>query len=283
MLADKELLDRFGKSRDELIRITDAHTLDVQAWLSSRSPRAAKFQGQGVKASSTGLNIPLLNLALGCNFPEGTSAEEVEAEIRSVRKFFAERNVPWLWWMSAKPSPANMSQILERQGFITDNDPLPAMVAPISQDVSSFPSCPEDIQVWRAETIEDLKSASLIRRLAFRFTEGEALTYFEDMASDWLEDASRARLFLAGRERSAPVSIGAVIQGAGVPGIYVMATLPENHRQGYGKAMMWKLMQEAKSCDSDIIILTASKSGFGLYKQFGFVHIFGFDFYWLSP
>lgn len=281
MLTDEEILTHFGKSRDELIRIAETHTLDVQSWLSSRSPCAEKFSGKGIRASSTGIKVPLLNLVLGCNFPEGTGEANIEAEVRAVKEFFAKHNVPWYWWMNIKPSPANIGEILKRQGFAADDNPLPAMIAPISQDINAIPSYPEDIQVWRASSMEDLKHASIIRRIAFGFAEGEALTYFEDMSSDWLDDSSRARLFLAGIEKSAPVSIGAVIHGAGIPGIYVMATLPEFHRQGYGKTIIRKLLIEAKSFGGDYIALTASKEGFGLYSQFGFVHLFGFDFYWL--
>jgi len=279
MHSDTELINRFGKSRDELTQITDKHTLEVQAWLSSRSPQAAQFIGKGVKASSTGFNIPFLNLALGCNFPGGTSVAEIEAEIEAVKDFFAKRNVPWYWWMNAKPSPVNIRQLLEKHGLAYDNPPLPAMIAPISQDIDSFPSYPEDLLVWRAETTEDLKSASLIRRVAFEFPKDEALTYFKDMESDWLDDSSRARLFLAGKDKSEPVSIGAVIEGAGVPGIYVMATLPEHHRKGYGKAIMRRLLSEAKSFGGDVIVLTASEAGAGLYSQFGFIRLFSFDFY----
>jgi GNAT superfamily N-acetyltransferase len=218
---------------------------------------------------------------LGCNFPEGTSQAAIEAEVEAVKEFFAERNVPWYWWMNSRPSPANIAEILQRHGFATDNIPLPAMIAPLSQDINALPSCPEDIKVWRAESIEDLKHASMIRRTAFRFAEGEALTYFEDMSSDWLDDSSRARLFLAGPETSTPVSMGAVISGAGIPGIYVMATLPEYDRQGFGKAILRRLLSEAKSFGGEYVALTASKAGFGLYSQFGFVHLFGFDFYWI--
>ena len=282
MLTDEEILTRFRKLRDELIYIVDAHTLDVQAWLSSRSPRAEKFSGKGIRASSTGIKVPLLNLVLGCNFPAGTSEANIEAEVRAVKEFFARRDVPWYWWMNNKPSPTNIGEILKQQGFVTDDNPLPTMIAPIAQDISALPSYPEDIQVWRAESIEDLKHASMIRRIAFGFTENEALTYFEDMSSDWLDDSSRARLFLAGIEKPTPVSIGAVIHGAGIPGIYVMATLPEYHRQGYGKAILHKLLIEAESFGGDYIALTASEAGFGLYSQFGFVHLFGFVFYWLT-
>lgn len=279
MLTDEELFQRFGKSRAELTRVADAHTLEVQAWLSSRSPAAAQFQGRGARASSTGFKLQFLNLALGCDFPAGTSAEEVEAEIEAVKEFFAKRNVPWYWWMSAKPAPANFGELLQKHGLEYDAPALPAMIASNGQAENSFPEYPPEIQVWQAETREDLRAASLIRRIAFRFAEGEALTYFEDMESDWRGASARARLFLAGRERSAAVAIGAVIEGAGVPGIYVMATLPEYHRQGYGKALMHRLMREAKSLGREVVVLTASKAGAGLYAQFGFVQIFGFDFY----
>jgi GNAT superfamily N-acetyltransferase len=115
--------------------------------------------------------------------------------------------------------------------------------------------------------------------MAFKFPAGEAETYFEDMSSDWLDDSSPARLFLAGENEDTPVSIGAVIEGAGIPGIYVMATLPDHHRKGYGKAILTRLLAETASAGSQMIALTASEAGFGLYSQFGFYHLFDFDFY----
>ncbi len=278
MISDKKLLEQFGKPRNELIQLADEHTLKVQAWLSSRSPQAAKFSGKGIKASSTGFNIPLLNLALGCDFPAHTSAAEIEAEVKSVIDFFARRNVPWYWWMNTKPSPSNIAQILEKHGVEYDA-PLPAMIAPLRQDEHLWPAYNKNIHVWRANSIVDLQAASKIRRLAFRFPEGQAMTYFEDMPSDWLDDASPARLFLAGESESEPVSIGALIEGAGVPGIYVMAALPDQHRKGYGKAILAHLLREAANSESRVVVLTASEAGFGLYSQFGFIHLFDFDFY----
>ena len=276
---NEELIEQFGKSGDELTRLVDQHTLTVQAWLSSRSPQAARFEGLGVKASSTGFKIPLLNLALGCNFPAGSSEKDVSEEVKAVIDFFAKRNVPWYWWMSTRPSPKLIPQILEEYGLAYDAPPLPAMIASLSQGKSSFPTYDEKIQVWRAGSTADLQAASRIRRTAFEFPENEAMTYFEDMPSDWLDDASPSRLFLAGEDQSEPVSIGAMIVGAGIPGIYVMATLPEHHRKGYGKAILTRLLSEAASSGNQMIALTASEAGFALYSQFGFLHLFDFDFY----
>jgi GNAT superfamily N-acetyltransferase len=278
LASDELIFNEFSKSRADLTELVSHHTMTVQGWLSSRSPRAVKFEGKGVKASSTGFNLPLLNLALGCDFPADVTQKEIDEEIEAIKRFFANRNVPWYWWMNANPSPKNIQEILRDHGLEYDDPPLPAMIASLKVDMSTLPNYPENICVWQARSVEDLKAASKIRRLAFRFPDGEALTYFEDMAADWLHNES-VKLFLAGEDESVPVSIGAVIEGAGIPGVYVMATLPDHHRKGYGKAILSSLIHESAVKGHEIMALTASEAGFGLYTQFGFHHLFGFDFY----
>lgn len=278
-IVDEETIWKvFGTSQHELISLIDRHTLTVQAWLSSRSPRAVMFKGKGVRASSTGLNVRLLNLALGCNFPAGISDSEIEEEIEVVKGFFARRNVRWFWWMSTFPSIKNVRDVMERHGFEYDDPPLPAMAAPLTLGDMHLPEYPKHIRVWQAQTVKDLQAASFIRRTAFKFREGEALTYFEDMESDWLENDS-VKLFLAGEKTSEPVSIGALIHAEDIPGVYAMATLPDYHRKGYGKALLTRLMSEAAAQGHELIALTASQVGFGLYSQFGFRHVFNFDLY----
>jgi GNAT superfamily N-acetyltransferase len=281
LASDEIILQTFGKTRPELTALIDLHTLTVQSWLSSRSPQAMTFQGKGIKASSTGLKIPLLNLALGCNFSPDTREEEMEAEIESVKDFFARRSVPWYWWMNATPAPKHITTILEKHRLMHYGAPLPAMAASLVQDTASFPKYPKQIRVWRAQNLQHLREASKIRRLAFGFPEGEALTYFEDMSSDWLE-GDAVKLFLAGESESNPAAMGALIFACGIPGIYVMATLPDQHRKGLGKAVLERLLYEAASQGHALVSLTASKAGFGLYSQFSFHHIFGFDFYVLA-
>ncbi len=278
LASDEIIFSEFGKTRKELTELVSRHTMAVQGWLSSRSPQAKKFKGKGIKASSTGFKLPLLNLALGCNFPSDATQEEIDAEIEATKSFFADRNVPWYWWMNANPYPNNIHAILENHGLECDAPPLPAMAVSLKMDIATFPAYPNNICVWQAQSIEDLQAASKIRRLAFKFPDGEALTYFEDMAADWLNNES-VKLFLAGEDESAPVSIGAVIEREGIPGIYVMATLPDHHRKGYGKAVLSRLMLEATTKGHEIMALTASDQGFGLYTQFRFRHLFGFDFY----
>ncbi len=269
------------KSHDQLVHLADCHTQTVQAWLSSRSPNAVQLERKGVKLSSTGLRVPLLNLALGCNFPADATDEEINSEIAAIKAFFTRRGVPWLWWIGPNATPANMAHHLHEHGLAARPRKLPAMIAPLDTTVRPKMSSAHEIKVWRAQSNADLRAASHIRHQAFRFPPGQALHYFENMAADWLSDTSPARLFLAGRQTNAPVAIGAVIEGAGLPGIYIMATLPECTRQGYGKAILAHLLQYIKEQNKGdtMVVLTASAYGFPLYAQFGFKHLFDYSIY----
>ena len=259
----------------ELIRQADVHTCAVQAWLSSRAPNATQMDGVGVKITSTGLPIPLLNLVLSQGYPLDTPEKVISDDIELAKSFFAKRNVPWYWWLGPNPQPPDMSQRLENHGLVCQSPPLPTMIAPLpARSVTYNPL----IRVWLATTPADLAAASSIRRVAFRFPEGAALDYFEAMSDDWL-NGDPARLYLAGLGDGPPAAIGAWIMGAELPGVYVMATLPDWRRQGLGKAILARLVADAAIDRHPFMVLTASRFGYPLYQQFGFEQIFDYGIY----
>lgn len=296
-LSPQAIAERFGRPAAEVIRLADRHTLAVQQWLSTRAPRAVIFQGRGATATSSGLAVPLLNLALGGQF--ATADEEtVEEEIEAVIAFFKKRQVPWRWWLGPQVRPPDLPERLERHGLTFRGRLLPALAARLPVPVA--PADPA-IHVWLAADESDLQAASTIRRIAFRFPPGTALDYFEACADDWLGGstglcasippkgrrgvdtahgmAGHARLYLARVGDGPPAAIGALIMGAGYPGLYVMATLPDWQRQGLGRAIMAYLMQDANATGHELAFLTASPFGYPLYRQFGFEHIFDYRIY----
>jgi GNAT superfamily N-acetyltransferase len=268
-----ESIARIGKSWDTVAHLADEHTMAVQSWLPTRAPHAVQFKGLGVTAGSSGIPVSLLNLAIGCHYPPGTSDKLIDTEIKAVKTFFADRGVPWYWWIGPHPHPHNIAQRLERHGFELDPLSLPAMVAPLPAPKS--PQLNPAAQVWLAASQKDLKTASTIRRIAFGFPNGAALDYFEAMSGDWLR-GDPARLYLARLGNGPPAAIGALIMGAGMPGVYVMATLPEWGRRGLGKAILARILSEAAAEGHDMIALTAGSRGYPLYRQFGFEHIFDY-------
>ncbi len=283
LASPKMLAARFGQTRDEIACLVDRHTCAVQLWLTTRAPQAARFEGVGVKAGSSGLAIPLLNQALGSDFAEGTDDETIANEIEAVKVFFARRGVPWYWWLGPTVNPPDMAQRLERHDLKFDRPLLPALVAPLpAPDVPLDP----EIHVWQASDRLDLQAASAIRHAAFRFPAGEALDYFEAMPHDWLDkdsserpDTGAARLYLARLGDGPLAAISALIMGNGLPGVYVMATLPEFRRRGLGKALLARILAAAAADGHRLIVLTASDLGYPLYRRFGFEHIFNYAIY----
>ncbi|MEM7348018.1 MAG: GNAT family N-acetyltransferase [Chloroflexota bacterium] len=259
---------------DNLPSLVDTHIMEVQSWLGTRAPNAQRFEETGFKAVSSGLDVPLLNLVLGCRSPIGISNESIGYHIELIREFFAERGVAWSWWIGPSPTPVNIGQHLERHGLHPVSS-RPAMVASLSAAQSASPS---GISVWQARSLLDLEAASTIRRIAFCFPYGTALNYFESMADDWL-NSDNVRLFLARAGDGAPAAMGALITGAGMPGVYAMATLPEWSRRGLGTAILHRIMSEAAADGHQFIALTASRYGYPLYQRVGFEHIFDYTIY----
>lgn len=259
-----------------IARMADTHTRAVQAWLSTRAPGADRLDGVGITAASTGLGVRLLNLALGYEYPAEISDPVIETEIENVKAFFARRGAPWSWWISAQSVRSDFDQRLKRHG-LTFNGPLPAMAAALPV---ALPELDPNICIRQVATHADLQAASVIRRAAFRFPDGAALTYFEDMADDWLEpERSAAWLYLAAVADGPPASLGALIVREGVAGVYVMATLPKWGRRGLGKAILAHILDKAMQQGHRLIALTASRFGFPLYRQFGFEHIYDYAIY----
>ena len=263
----------------DIIHQVDSHTRAVQRWLSSRAPTAVQIEGVAVQAQSTGLQIPLLNLALSGTYPDHTPDQTILAEIEQVKAFFLERGVPWYWFIGPSQSSIHLPPFLERCGLKSRPRPLlPALVAPLSSwSEDDYPQ-PKNLAVWPIQTVSDLETASKIRHNALQFPGNEGIDYFEAMASDWLA-GDPAVLYLAGVKGEPPAAVGAMIMAKGIPGIYVMATAPQWRRNGLGKAVVHRIMHDAQIAGHQQIALTASPIGFLLYQQFGFKHIFDYQVY----
>jgi GNAT superfamily N-acetyltransferase len=271
-LSHQAISERFGRPANEVIRLTDQHTLAIQRWLSTRAPGAVICRENGVTVTSSGLGVALFNLALGGQFEDEATLDQ---EIEAIRAFFEERRVPWAWWIGPQVHPPDLLERLERRDLAPDMH-LPALAARLP---GATGPAPPDVHVWLAASLSDLQAASAIRRIAFRFPPGQALDYFQACTDDWLKGGRAphyARLYLARAGDGPPAAIGALIMGAGYPGVYVMATLPDWRRRGLGRAIMARLMQDANATGCPLAFLTASRFGYPLYRRFGFEHVFDY-------
>ena len=102
------------------------------------------------------------------------------------------------------------------------------------------------------------------------------------MPESWCDPIDKNLVYIAKYKKGPFAALGALVYAEGIPGIYVMATLPEYGRKGLGQAILHQLLGRAISNGDQYIALTASASGIGLYTKFGFVPIFDYKIYQLN-
>ena len=273
-VSKKAIETRFGRCWDQVAYLTDRHTMVVQSWLASRSPHAERFKNEGTVISSTGLNASILNAALGAEFSGDVSNAKIREVIESVQDYFAKRGVPWRWWLGPFAQPSDMSRRLKQTGM-KELFRLAGLAAALPV---KLPAINPEVRVRLATDKKDLQEASRIRREAFKFAPRAASHYFEDMADDWL-CGDPARLYV-GQISDGPVAgIGALIMGEGVPGVYVLATLPEWERRGIARGILTRILLDAEAEGHQLMVMTAGSEASPLYWKFGFEPIFEYTLY----
>lgn len=207
------------------------------------------------------LPFPLFNSVVRARLSDAEADAGIDARIRAC----AHRRVPMLWWTGPQSTPVDLAARLERRGFVTE--PAFGMAA----DLESMAALPRDRDITVDEVDDDTTLAIWSRVLCSAFGAPHS---FGDAFADLvrvmgLDAASPFRHFL-GRVQGEPAATCSVFFGAGVAGIYDVATLPERRRRGLGAAVTHAATSAAIARGYRMAILHSSTAGAAMYRALGF-------------
>lgn len=198
--------------------------------------------------------------------PEGNPV----AMIAAARERVSPNGEPWTWW---DPPPA-VARLLPETGLR-----LNSQDTGMAADLTQVPASVEAPAVLTVERVRD-DAKALTWRLAFRAanelpldiptTREYIVEVLRGLAPAGYDEREPLRLYMA-KLGGAPVAVAQLFTGAGVAGIYCVATLPQLRRQGIGAAVTHAALADARALGYNMAVLGASQMGEPVYRRLGFV------------
>jgi GNAT superfamily N-acetyltransferase len=216
---------------------------------------------------STGLPYAWFNGVFYNSFP-GTATGQAAHDILD---YFQARDIPaFTWWLAPSLTPEAWAPYLLPLGFTYEKQ-TPGMAI----DLDDLPPRREHSLTIQPVYDDDALTTWAETLLAgFGFPDA-VLPIFQTMMTELGYDLP-VRNYLGWYEGK-PVATATLFLGAGVAGVYNVATLPEARGQGIGSALTLAPLYEARAMGYRAGTLQSSSMGFGVYQRLGFEQLCQID------
>jgi len=256
-------------SLPEVIKANEENIAGAYNALYSGWDEARSHAGEDAVWGLTRIPSPMINNATRVRFLEAQADETLEAIIEEANA----RHVPMRWWLGPGTQPADTGTRLEKSGFTH------VQLAGMAINLSGMQIPPADPALRVERVLDSGQLEAWCKVLALGFSEPQIAAdafgrAFEIVGLDSLDWS----LYLAYLDGEA-VAASSLYLGAGVAGIYNVATLPEARGKGAGSAVSYAPLRAAHQSGYQIGTLQASRLGYGVYRRLGFEEICKFDLY----
>jgi len=200
---------------------------------------------------------------------------DIDARIGETLAHFKSRQLPMTWWISPSTRPANLGNHLGACGLTHTAEPGMAVdLLALNEDVPQ----PSGLEIEHVRDVETLKKFSHAANIGFGMPDLVGNAIFDIEASLGFEP-HLPRHHYVGLLKGEPVATSTLLLGAGVAGIYTVATVPEARGQGIGSAMTLAPLREARAMGYRIGVLHSSQMGLNMYRWLGFKECCKVSFY----
>jgi GNAT superfamily N-acetyltransferase len=226
---------------------------------------------QGLVAWKTNIPHPWFNAVLSV-LPPGEDASQV---IEQALAWFLSRQVSAIsWWLSSEVESTGWETLLLSKNFVKDSN-TPGMAVALDRLVSLQSITGFEIQLVRDHAALDTWADTFCKGYGIPEDWLPALT--EMIASLGLElPISNYLGYLEGE----PVAASTRFLGAGVAGIYNVATIETARGKGIGSLMTAIPLLEARQMGYHWGILQSSQMGLGVYQRLGFEKLCDMDHFY---
>lgn len=248
-------------SEQAMIKAIKANLREYYDYL-GRSPQAEFFESPELRWLITGIPHPFLNHVLHTRL----TSSNVDARIRETLEYFRSKGIPkFSWWVEPDSQPPDLNKHLLAHG-LTFTDDEPGMACDLFKINEVAPSSP----TFTIECVRDLEMLRHWVRAAldgFGLPENMVEPCFDLFAGLGFDLPLRSYVgFMDGK----PVVTSQLFLGAGVAGIYWVATVPEARQRGLGTAITLAPLREARDMGYKLGILHPSEMGYSVYRRIGF-------------
>ena len=232
-------------------------TLNARYW-----NRATIYDEPEMAMVVTDIPVPLFNVVTRVLF----TPENLEANIEKAIGRFREKGVPGNWFVGPATQPPDIGNALLSHGF-AQSDIQPGMAV----DLRTLPdlTLPPGFEIEPLTSVDQLKGYGEVTLRGFGLPASLLDTALEYVKSAEIDSVSQEHSYL-GLMDGKTVGVSTVIYGAGVAGIYRVATIPEARGKGVGTAMTLRPLLDARDKGYRVGILQSSKMGYSVYKKIGF-------------
>ncbi len=254
----------------EILTEYDIHTLGVAIarnhWqfysIYARQPEVQMFEQGGLGWLSSAIAVTYLNQVMYTHLDEA----DLPAAVAQISAHYQALGNQFVWRTWPDSSPASLGEYLLAHSF------TPRNVAPnMAADLRRLPpwAAAPGLTIERINDVATLVSwGKVIQQV---YDTPTSFTRFLMIAfSDEVQNPLAASAHYLAWLNGEPVATTTLFLGAGVAGVYRVATLPQYRGQGIGGSIVLAAMRDAQAAGYRYATLRSSEMAYHLYQQLGF-------------
>jgi GNAT superfamily N-acetyltransferase len=211
---------------------------------------------------------PLFSAMFGAQLAHGTTIRRIGEAMAPL----IERRRPAMWWIGPSTHPVDLADRLVARGF-SQTDTLAGMALDLLQGI---PPADRDAEHAADFSVDEATRAAELAAWSLPFGEGfgmrpETLAALAPVSEAVQRDGSGPMRFFLGRSGGRAVSSAMLFLGAGVAGLYGVATVSRARNRGFASAIVNAAILSAREAGYRVCILHASPMAVSVYRRLGFV------------